>query len=303
MYNPIMETSSLKTHLLRDETDLQRLRAFLKQLPHESNMGENFEEQIQLSAVRVTTRLWERADELVACAFVDGGNNLSFDIADGYRSEQLEQEIVDWGLACVKQRNADTGKDLTLDASCSADDLEQLRFLEKFGFVRETIRSLKYSRPLNVPIEEFPFPPGFSLRSVTGENEVDALVALHRAAFGTENMTIEERLAIMRAPAYVPELDFVIVAPNGELSAFCICGFEEDDEQIGYTDPIGTHPNYQRLGLGKAIVSAGLRAIQSRGATIAKVGTSSTNTPMQKLAERMGFVCVSESLWFSKKVS
>jgi ribosomal protein S18 acetylase RimI-like enzyme len=298
-----MTTSLAATnHLLRDETDLQRLRAFLKQLPHESNMGD-FEEQIQLPTVRVTTRLWERADELIACAYVDGGNNLSFDIADGYRSEQLEQEIVDWGLACVKQRNTDRCEDLTLDASCSADDLEQLRFLEKFGFVRETIRSLKYSRSLAEPINEFPFPPGFSLRSVTGENEVDALVALHRAAFGTDNMTVEERLAIMRAPNYAPDLDLVAVAPSGELCAFCICGFEEGDEQIGFTDPIGTHPNYQRLGLGKAIVSAGLRALKDHGATSAETGTSSENLPMQKLAERLGFVCVAESLWFSKKVT
>ncbi len=302
MYNPIMETLSLKTHLLRDETDILRIRAFLKQLPHESNMGD-FEEQIQLPAVRVTTRLWQGAGELVACAYVDGGNNLSFDIADECRSEQLEQEIIDWGLACMRQRNAQTGKELTLDASCSADDLEQLRFLEKFGFVREAIRSLKYSRSLIEPIDEFPFPPGFSLRSTTGENEVDALVDLHRAAFGTDNMTVEERLAIMRAPQYVPDLDFVAVASNGDLSAFCICGFDESDEQIGFTDPIGTHPNYQRLGLGKAIVSAGLRAIQSRGATVAELGTSSTNIPMQKLAERLGFTCISENLWFSKKVS
>jgi ribosomal protein S18 acetylase RimI-like enzyme len=107
----------------------------------------------------------------------------------------------------------------------------------------------------------------------------------------------------MRAPQYVPDLDFVAVAPNDDLSAFCICGFDESNEQIGFTDPIGTHPNYQRLGLGKAIVSAGLRAIQSRGATVAELGTSSTNIPMQKLAERLGFACTSESLWFSKKVS
>lgn len=295
-------TPTTTNRLLRDKTDIQRLRAFIKQLPHESNLGD-FEEQIQLPAVRMTTRLWQRADELVACAYVDAGNNLRFEIADGYRSEQIEQEIIDWGVACVRQRNTETGNGQTLDATCHADDAAQLRFLEKFGFVREPIRSLNYSRSFAKPIEEFPFPPGFSMRSVTGENEVDALVALHRAAFGTDNMTVEERLAIMRAPQYVPDLDFVAVAPNGELSAFCICGFDENDLQIGFTDPIGTHPNYQRLGLGKAIVSAGLRAIQSRGATVAEVGTSSTNIPMQRLAERCGFTCVSENLWFSKKVS
>ena len=298
-----MTTSPATTNrLLRDETDIQRLRAFLKQLPYEPNVGD-FEEQIQLPAVQAITRLWHRADELVAFAYVDAYNNLLFEIAPKHRSDQLEQEIVDWCATCMRQRNARTGNELTLDASSSAGDVERLRFLEKFGFAREPIRSLKYSRSLNAPIEEFPFPPGFFMRCATGESEVEALVALHRAAFGTDNMTVEERLAIMCAPEYAPDLDLVAVAPNGDLSAFCICGFDEGDDQTGYTDPIGTHPRYQRLGLGKAIVSAGLRALKERGATVAKLGTSSENLSMQKLAERLGFTCISESLWFSKKVS
>ena len=300
MYNLIMDTPSLINYILRDETDIQRLRAFIKSLPRESNLGD-FEEQIQLPDVRSTARLWERGDEIIAVVYVDAGNNLRFEIADGFRSDELEKEIVDWGLNSVRQRNAKTGEQNTLDASCRADDLTQLRFLEKFGFVRESIRSLEYSRSLTEPIEYHPLPSGFTIRSVTGEGEVDALVSLHRAAFGTDNMTVEERLAIMRAPNYAPSLDLVAVAPNGDLSAFCICGLEQ--EQIGYTDPIGTHPRYQKLGLGKAIISAGMRAIKVRGATIVKLGTSSQNIPMQRLAKRCGFTCVAENLWFSKKVS
>jgi len=302
LYNLIMETCSLDSYLLRDETDLQRLRNFIKQLPHESNLSD-FEEQLQLPAIRAITRLWQCSDQLIACAYLDVGNNLRFDIADEYRSEQLEQEIMDWGLTCMRQRNVQTGKELTLDIACSAENVEQLRFIKKFGFMREPIRSLKYSRSLAEPIEDFPFLPGFSLRSVIGENEVEALVALHRAAFGTDNMTVEERLAIMSAPQYVPDLDFIAVAPNGDLCAFCICGFDESNDQIGFTDPIGTHPHYQRLGLGKSIVSAGLCAIKDRGATVAQLGTSSENIPMQKLAERLGFIRIAENLWFSKKVS
>jgi mycothiol synthase len=141
------------------------------------------------------------------------------------------------------------------------------------------------------------------MRRVTGEDEVEALVSLHRAAFGTDNMAIEERLAIIRAPNYAPDLDLVAIAPNGELCAFCNFEFEEGKKQTGTTDPIGTHQHYQRLGLGRAILSAGLRSIQVRGAVIAKLGTSSENIPMQKLAERVGFFCVSENLWFSKKIS
>ena len=292
-------TNAFISHLFGGEADLQRIRSFLKGLPHITNIGD-FEEQVQLPQIRSTMRLWDREDELLAFAYVDGGNNLRFAIADGQRSDQIEKEIVDWGLACVRQRNAETGEVNTLDASCSPDDLTQLAFLEKFGFIREPIRSLDYSRSLTEPIEDHPLPPGFSIRSVTGEDEVDALVSLHRAAFGTDNMTVAERLAIMRAPNYAPSLDLVAVAPNGDLSAFCICGLDEDGS--GFTDPIGTHPNYQRLGLGKAIVSEGLRVLRDHGVKITKTGTSSQNIPMQRLAERLGFVCVAERLWVSKAV-
>jgi ribosomal protein S18 acetylase RimI-like enzyme len=113
-------------------------------------------------------------------------------------------------------------------------------------------------------------------------------------------MTVEQRLAIMRAPQYDPELDWVADAPNGELAAFCICGFEGSSREVGYTDPIGTHARYKRRGLGKAMVAAGLRALRDRGAKTVALGTSSDNAAMRRLAEALGSSIVSESVWFSR---
>jgi len=286
--------------LLQKEADIQLMRDLIRRLPDESTVVD-FEEAMLLASVRSTTRLWQRDDRLIGFAYVDDYNNLKFATDPDYVSARLEREIVEWGATCMKKRNAETGQDDTLDACCSATDRQRMAMLEKYGFTRESLRSLHYARSLGEPIADHAFPQGFSLRCVEGEHEVERLTALHRAAFGTENMTVEQRLAIMRAPNYERELDFVAVAPDGELAAFCICGFEEDQDHVGYTDPIGTHPRYQRLGLGKAIVTAGLRALKTRGAKVAEVGTSSENIAMQRLAETLGFVLVSESVWFSKK--
>lgn len=68
------------------------------------------------------------------------------------------------------------------------------------------------------------------------------------------------------------------------------------------TDPIGVHPRFQRRGLGKAVVTAGLRLLKSSGVVTVGLGTGSNNLPMQCLAESLGFVRVSEKLWFSKTV-
>ena len=293
--------SPLATFLLKNETDLDRIRAFLGQLPHKHRLVD-FEERMQIESIRARVRVWERVDQIIALAYVDMFNNLWFEITPSHAADELEQAVLNWGLACIRRQNEETGDSSTLDFSCDAKDNERLAFAERFGFVRESIHTLKYSCPLAEPPKEFSLPAGYSIRCATGESEVDALVALHRAAFGTENMTVEERLAIMRAPGYIPELDLLAVAPDSSLAAFCVCGFEEGESTIGYTDPIGVHPRHQKIGLGKAIVSAGLRALQSRGAKIAELGTSSENIAMQKLAEGLGFICASEKVWFAKAV-
>jgi ribosomal protein S18 acetylase RimI-like enzyme len=108
---------------------------------------------------------------------------------------------------------------------------------------------------------------------------------------------------MMSVPQYEPEMDLVAIAPNGELAAFCVCGFDDAEKQVGYTDPIGTHPDYRRIGLGKAIVSSGMQMLKTRNAKVVELGTSSDNLAMQGLAEALGFERVSERLWFSKTVS
>ena len=287
--------------IIQNGSDLNRIRAFLVRLPYKHRLVD-FEERMQIQSVRSNTRVWEKEGDVIALAYVDAFNNLWFEIHPDHISRELEQAVLDWGLVCIRKHNADTGEQSTLDITCDIKDSERLAFAERFGFQRENVRTLYYIRSLDGDIETFPLPRGFSIRATFGESEVEALVALHRAAFGTGNMTVEERLAIMRAPGYVPELDLIAVAPDRNLAAFCICGFEGDDPAAGLTDPIGVHPLHQKVGLGKAIVSAGLQMLRSRGARIARLGTSSENVSMQKLAECLGFVCEGEKLWFSKSV-
>ncbi|HSN94833.1 MAG TPA: GNAT family N-acetyltransferase [Anaerolineaceae bacterium] len=291
----------MKIKLLEDDSDVQQMRELIKKLAAESTVMD-FEEVITLASVRSRTRLWTDNDAMAAFAYVDDYSNLQFEVAPEYRTPQLMQQIVDWGLACVRKQNESSGELGTLDAVFKPENRWQIEMLKQHGFQEDQIRSLHYARDLTAPIIERPLPPGFKLRYVQGEAEVPALVALHRAAFGTENMTPEARLSIMRAPGYEPDLDLVLVAPDGQLAAFCICGFEDEEKNIGYTDPIGTHPRDQRLGLGKAIVSSGLLALQARGAKKVKLGTSSENIAMRRLAESLGFGVVSESIWFSRQV-
>ncbi|HOU13510.1 MAG TPA: GNAT family N-acetyltransferase [Anaerolineae bacterium] len=262
-------------------------------------------ELLALPAVQNNTRLWFDADaRLVGFAFVDHYNNLCFEFDD----PGIESEIVAWGVQCIRRAIEAEGEALTLDASCGEDNTNCIALLERHGFIRQALRSLHLVCSLHAPIPAPQLPAGFSIRHVTGEHEVEALVALHRAAFGTENMTVEERLAMMRTPEYDAELDLVAVAPDGRLAAYCMVSISQEENartgrNEGYTDPVATHPDFRRLGLARALLLTGLYALQQRGIDTACLGTSDDNVAMQQTALAVGFRVQSTTLWFSKLVS
>ena len=210
-------------------------------------------------------------------------------------------------IACLKREPQADNEAVTLDAVCREEDTARLAWLTRYGFQSQAVRTLRFTRSLSEPIPDPQLPAGFSIRPVAGPVEVEALVALHRAAFGTDNMTTEERRAMMSGPDYLPELDLVAVASDGRLAGFCICGIHTEENAVtgrseGYTDPIGVHPDFQKQGLARALILTGLRLLRERGLAYATLGTSSENVAMQAAAQSAGFQLESSKVWFSKAV-
>ena len=266
-------------------------------------------ELLALRDVQDNTRLWLGADgRMVAFAFVDQYDNLIFEVDAQAACPGIEPEIVAWGVECVRRATRESGASRTLDASCCDDDTARIALLERHGFARQAVRSLRMIRPLDEPIPAPQLPAGFSIRHVAGEHEVEALVALHRAAFGTERMTVDERLAMMRVPEYDPELDLLAIAPDGRMAAYCMCSISREENERsgrseGHTDPVATHPDFQRRGLARALLLTGFRLLRQRGVAAAAIGTSSENVAMQQAARAAGFRMQSTTLWFAKPVS
>lgn len=265
-------------------------------------------EELDDPDTQITARLWEDGGELVGFAYVSRWQNL-VDAFDGARFlPEVQAELMDKMAAATRGRNRAKGETLTLDASAMEADLPRLALLERFGFTRQEESSLLYARPLDGDLPPIVLPPGFGIRPLGGAAELEAYVTLHRAAFGTDNMTIKYRQSIMNAPGYLPELDLVAALPDGTLAAFCMCQIFADDapraggHKEGWTDPLGTHPAYRRLGLARALILAGLGLLRRRSIDTALLGTSSSNTAMQRLAEGLGFRVASNTLWYSRTI-
>jgi ribosomal protein S18 acetylase RimI-like enzyme len=94
-------------------------------------------------------------------------------------------------------------------------------------------------------------------------------------------------------------------ALTSRLYTYCTCSISEEENahtgrNEGYTDPVATHPDFQRCGLAHALLLTGLHLLKRRGVGIAALGTSSANVAMQRTAESVGFGVQSATIWFAK---
>ncbi len=155
---------------------------------------------------------------------------------------------------------------------------------------------------IRAPIPANSLPAGYGIRSLAGSAEVAAYVAMHRAVFESCNMTADWRFRTLQRPEYRPELDLVAVAPDGSLVGCCVCWIAVDDtgRLRGQIEPMGVCEGHRRRGVGRALVSEGLRRLRSGGATGTYVQTENYRGPALGLYESVGFRVVRD-VWIYRK--
>ena len=92
----------------------------------------------------------------------------------------------------------------------------------------------------------------------------------------------------MRSAVYDGERDLFVRSPDGRGASACTIWFDEVNG-VGLFEPVGTHPAFQRQGLGKAVMTEGLRRMKSAGMRRAIVGFDPTNVAALALYTSMGF--------------
>ena len=132
-------------------------------------------------------------------------------------------------------------------------------------------------------------------------SDLPARVAVHRAAFHPSRVTEESYAKVMAEWPYRPELDCAVVPPDGSFAAFAL-GWLDEANGVGLLEPVGTHPDHRRLGLGRAVSLLALRQLRSAGAERAVVRSRGDAAyPVPKLLyESIGFRELSRSLPYVK---
>jgi ribosomal protein S18 acetylase RimI-like enzyme len=117
------------------------------------------------------------------------------------------------------------------------------------------------------PVPELP--EGFSIRAAAGVHEAELLSAVHAASFGSQ-WTVAQYAYVMESPGYAAEREFVVVAPDGRFAAFTV-SWHDALNRLGYFEPVGTHPDFRRLGLARAMMIHAMHAMRAAGMTHAWV--------------------------------
>ena len=223
-------------------------------------------------------------------------------------NQALLEQLLAWLVQRAREIARARHEPVTLQARPRDRDVAFVTLLERHGFVRKDASTLKYRRSLADPISGPAPPTDFVIRQVRGEEEADACAALHREAFGTPYMQAADRVAVMRDPDYLAELDLVAVAPDGALAAFVRGGIDREESRYtgvltGYTDPVGTRGAFRNLGLARALLCEAFRRLRDRGVRVACVATGSWNIPMQRLAESVGYELDHQVLTYARTFS
>jgi mycothiol synthase len=272
------------------EDDYWRMRAFLRQVFVLNNRLERswhvarldyarWHSCLNCADVRLedVAWLWETDGQIIAMLMPDGGRGEAhMSVHPGLLTPELEEEMLTVAEAHLATITADNLCQLCVWAPAQ----ERLRqaSLTRRGYVKDHPPEYQWRRQLDVAIPAMPIAPGYTIRSL-GDG-LELLERCYASGLGFHAGDIQIAVAnrtdptwyhnIQKAPLYRRDLDLVAIAPDGAIAAFCTVWFD-DVTRSAYVEPVATVPAHQRRGLGKALVTEGLRRLQYMGATVAFV--------------------------------
>jgi mycothiol synthase len=220
---------------------------------------------------RVTT-LWETAGgQIAAVLHPVGWGEARLHVHPHRRTADLENEMLAHAEEQLFYRNQ-TGKRILYVPAFSADTLRQ-QVLARRGYTKQAGSVHHWHRDLHEPPAAKPISPGYVIRSM---GEIDEHPARSWASWRAFHADEPEEAYdgdwswyqnVQSAPLYRRDLDVVAAAEDGSIAAFCTIYYDAATRSA-VSVLVGTAAEHWRRGLGKAVMSEGLRRLQKMGCTL-----------------------------------
>ncbi len=225
-------------------------------------------------------RLWFSGGDLVAWGWawlprqVRRSDGSVTDVTGAYLAHQvhpdhggLVDEVIDWYDG--------TASGLKRTALASAGDGFALKRWAAHGYEADPVAlgdtgswTQLNERDLT-DVEQPVLPDGFRFRTAD-EAGPEAAVRAHVDAWSPSTYSAEAYQGVRQTASYRGDLHLLVEAPDGTMACSTIMWLDEANRTVEF-EPVGTHPDYRRLGLARAMMLHGMRLARASGATHATV--------------------------------
>lgn len=177
-------------------------------------------------------------------------------------------------------------------------DEDRKALYSRLGYQKTDLCEYNRRRPRNLPISDYGLPDGFVVRSVDIEKDFSKYREVLAAVFPHCGiMTERTAKTYSEASFYKQDLDLVVVAPEGAFAAFVTVRMDPVS-RIAELEPVGTHPDYRRLGLGRSAILEGLKRLQKYNPSVICILGAAATEAANRLYESVGFTDkVAVHLW------
>lgn len=224
-------------------------------------------------------RLWINDDlKIVGVVNSENPDEQAFiQIHPDYR--YLEEEMIEWAENNLAVYKDDVqGKKVVMN--CHDGDIYREEILKRRGYEKsEDYEHLKH-QSLDRDIEEAMLPEGYSIHSFADETNLKSRIVCITRGFNPKSRATEASLdaedlglysSLQSAPLYRRDLDIYTKYKDGTIASSALLWYDPVSN-VGMFEPVATHPEHQRKGLGRAALLEGLRRLKALGAEKAYVG-------------------------------
>lgn len=232
---------------------------------------------------------WEDEDgELIAFASIYGWwESFDLQVTPDYRFTDTHRDIFVWceqATIDFAKRIGNAPKEVIFEVCPS--DTQYKDFVTAQGY-KHSKHTLTLTEHKLSAFPDAPLPEGFTIRLATNDDLAN-LADVHNHSF-TNKWNAENYGKVFNAPHM--EREFVVVAPDGRFAAFTNIWHDDINHSILF-EPVGTHSDFRRMGIGKAMMVHVLKIMQAEhGIKTAYVchEPPDKNIASGKLYESVGF--------------
>lgn len=288
---------SIKSRPYNKDQDFNSIIKFLAELFEKTKSYENwfpsrFENSSETREDGV--QIWEKINKtntssrktIVALTTRESPNDFFLHVDPIY--QHVEREMIEWIELKFKQLKKRHEKKEKLNINILEGNTQREALLIDLGYKYEQIHGYFRIRKGNLPIPDYPCPNNFEIRTLT-RTDYPQLAFLIRRVFGHGEWFTEEVLKwIARCSFYREELDLVAVTSNGIIASFCTFRLDPISRTI-CLEPMGTNPDYRGLGLGKAIITEGIKRSMKFHPPFFYIDGAANNPAANRLYDVTGF--------------